>query len=508
MKKNEKTFQEHLQEVKRSKEHLPTHKMDDVSRRAFIMSVGTFLGGLMVPSVIRLETMSKLSKKIFGSSTAFAAGFATGPLDLHIYTRAGMPSRYLVGFYGDDGALASDANIPWDTVAPAISTDGYPVILPPTSVTELTPFANAIQHIVGENTTGHTEYFQTCYRAGVGELLSLRAATEDDAGYQPLLSTPFVFGDAGSVAVKEVPSSLAKFTPVSFTSVANAYQQFSPLTMTTNQNNTLTNTLRNSLLGIVSSKFDKDIKAGVLQRDSELITSSGEQTIKILKSNFSSQLNPANNTATMNLITGNGTLGSQGRFNVNGMNPAEAMFVMIQQAVLGIGPMTAAMIATTGDWHSSNAMPSGTFTGDDRFVIGAYMAKLFGNTLAAAQSGTWDNPGGGNLEIRIHVHSEFSRTLALGGADDTDNGDGQGVTILTMGSNINQTDFKPGCFGGTNASSAELGFNPTNNNPSHQSASIAWMNPDKLFGHNLNLLKIKKSLFDLEDYEGLGGDLA
>ncbi len=501
MKKN-KTFHDYVEEMKKNKEQLPLHKMDELSRRNFIQSVGAFLGALMVPSMIRLETMSNLSRKILGNSTAFAAGFGSGPLDLHIYLRAGFPSRYITGYFGDDGVLASDANVPWATGVTSTATGDMPVILPP-NAQGLVPFAGAIQHIVAENSTGHTEYFQCTQRPGMGELLALRAATEDDAGYKPLLSTPFVFGNASNVAVQDLPSTLTAFTPTAFNTVANAYQQFSPLALTTNQGNTLTDSLRNTLLGIVGSKFENDIKKGVLKKDATLITSASEQTVKILKTNYADELNPANDAPTMALLTAG--LGGQGNLSVSGMNPAQALYVMIKQAVLGIGPMTAGMIGTTGDWHNFNTLPAGDGNGDQREVTGEFIATLITNAISAAQAGTWENPNGTNLEIRFHIHSEFSRTIALGGTANDDNGDGQGCTSLVIGSNPAQTDYKSGCYGGTNASSQEVGFNPTTN---AHAASIPWVSPDILFGHKLNLLKIKKDLFNLTNYAGFPGDMA
>jgi hypothetical protein len=501
MKKN-KTYQEYLQDIKQSKEQLPLHKMDEVSRRTFIQSVGIFLSALTIPSMIRLETMSKLSRKILGNSTAFAQGFGSEPLALHIYLRAGFPSRYIVGFYGDDGALAADANVPWATGVTSTPTSGMPVILPP-NAQGLAPFAGAIQHVLGDNMTGHTEYLQTCTKAGVGELLSMRAATEADAGYNPLLSTPMVFGSATNVAVQDVPASLAAFTPTTFSNIASAYQQFSPLTMTTGQGNTLTNSLRNNLLSIVGTKFENDILTGVLQKDADLIKSSGSQTIKILKSNYADQLNPANDPGTMALLTAG--LGSQGNLSISGMNPAQAMYVLIKAASLGVSPMTGGLIGTTGDWHNFNALPAGDGAGDTREVTGRFIAKLIENVVSAAAAGTWQNQNGDNMHINVCVHSEFSRSLDLQGAANDDNGDGKGVTTLIIGSDVNQSDFKPGCFGGTNAASQEVGFNPSTN---AHSTNIAWASPDTLLGHNMNLLKIKKSLFGADSLTGFSGDMA
>ncbi|MEZ4846689.1 MAG: hypothetical protein R2877_07080 [Bdellovibrionota bacterium] len=64
--------------------------MDDVSRRKFIQSVGIFMSVLTIPSMIRLETMSKISKKLFGNSMAFAqSGVYHAKIKLAFYARAG-----------------------------------------------------------------------------------------------------------------------------------------------------------------------------------------------------------------------------------------------------------------------------------------------------------------------------------------------------------------------------------------------------------------------------------
>jgi len=500
--KNKKNYEQHLQEIKRTKELLPFHKMDEFSRRSFIQSVGVFLAGLSVPSMIRFEKMSDLSRKILGNSMAFAQGPGSKSLDINIYMRAGYQSSTVVGMQGHDGVVPVDINMPWVNGITSTATSGNPVILPP-NAQSLVPFAGAIQHIVGDNSTGHTEYFQSCQRPGMGELLSLRAATEDDAGYTPLLSTPFVFGSNQNVAVQDVPSSLASFTPITFNNVASAYQQFTPLTLTTGQGNSLSNTLRNSLLGIIGNKFQDDITKGVLQKDSALIKSSGEQTLKILKTNYADALNPANDAATVNAISAG--VGSQGQINTNAATAAQMMYVLIKAAVLGITPMTGGIIWSAGDWHNFNALAAGDGSGDQRSISGAFLATLIANVLTLASNNTWENPSGGNLEIRIHLHSEFGRTILLGGALNDDNGDGQSDFSLVLGSKVNQTDFKPGCFGGTTTTGQEAGFNTSTGN---HSSNIALASPDVMFGHKLNLLRIKKDLFNLSNYAGFSGNMA
>ncbi|MEZ4846682.1 MAG: hypothetical protein R2877_07045 [Bdellovibrionota bacterium] len=82
------TFEQHIQNVGRRKEQLPFHKMDDVSRRKFLQSLGYFLTAMSVPTMIRLDTLSSISKKIFGNSMAFAqsGSFASKPIVCKLIT--------------------------------------------------------------------------------------------------------------------------------------------------------------------------------------------------------------------------------------------------------------------------------------------------------------------------------------------------------------------------------------------------------------------------------------
>ena len=498
--KKTKTFQEHVEEIKRTKEELPLHKMDDFSRRNFIQSVGTFLAGLTIPSIIRLETMSSLSKKIFGDSMAFAqtGGFGREILFL-INIRSGFQSTSVVSMYGHDGAVPIDINMPWTTGITSWTTSGMPVILPP-NAQGLVPFVGGIQHIMGKSRSGHTEYLQSTQRAGMGELTALRAATEDKAGYKPLISSPFLFGNAGLAATQDLPSTLVPYTPVTFGSIASAYNLFSPIALTTNQGNSLTNSLRTSLLGIISSKFEKDVTKGVLQKDKDLIQTNSDQTVKILKSNFSAGLNPANEPDVMDDLSAG--LVSMGRLSMGGIDPAEAMYVGIKQAILGVGPTVVAMNISSGDWHGTNNLAAGDGAGDEREVAGRYLAKLFENVLTLAQAGTWESLAGQSSIVTAMVSSEFGRTILLGGQANDDNGDGQSDFSLTLTSDTSP-NFLPGCFGGTNATGQEVGFNPTS---LAHAASIAYPEPDTMFGHKLKLARINRELFNLEDYTGFSND--
>lgn len=499
--KKKMQMKDYINNMKQKKEELPFHKMDDVSRRQFIQSVGFFLGALTIPSMIRLETMSKLSKKILGNSMAYAADFSSGAFNIEVLLRSGFSSRWIVGEYNDNTSLAVNANVPWATGVTSTATTGVPVILGPNAGT-LAPFAGAIQHVVGDNESGHTNMFQSTYRSGLGEVTALRAATEASTS-TTVLKAPFVFGDTSQVAVQNLPTSLAEFTPIAFSNAEDASAMFTPPTFKTNEGNELGDTLQNNVLTIINNKFNKDILAGVLQKDVTKITASNDQALAILQSGYSTQLDPGNpaNAAKMAALT-TGLPGDMGTLNVMGMDPTEIIFVLLQAATLGITPMIGTIIGTTGDWHPINSLPAGDGSGDDREVTGEYFAKLFANVCTAASTGVWENAVTGNpQEVRIHVSSEFARGFVLTDGD-TNNNDGGHSTLLTIGSKATQSDYKPGSIGGSSNTGAAIGFNPTSD--SHSTA-ISLFDIDQMFGHHLNMLKIDKDLLNLNDFPGITG---
>lgn len=499
------TYKEHIKNLKEKKELLPLHKMDDVSRRQFIQSVGTFMAALTIPSMIRLETMSKLSRKIFGSSMAYAANaFSGGNVVIEIKLRSGFNLRWPFGIYGDDSQLAVNANVPWDTGVTANAAGSNSVILSPAGAS-LAPYAKGIQYVQGKSMGGHMATFSSSWIAGLGETTALAAATEIQSGSKTLLPTPFAMGDPNSVAVQNIPTSLQDHTPLAFNSINDVVNTFKPINMVTNQNTTLTDQVKEDLLGVIGNQFTGDIMAGVKEKDRDVVTAANDQSLSILQKGYNQQLDPNNsaNAAKMTALTANNLNGlGQGNLSVSGMNPAQAVFVLIQAATLGITPMNSVIIGSTGDWHSFTGLPSTNSTNDPRFTTGRYIATLLSNICSAASSGLWKNRDtGATQHVTIVLASEFTRTLTLGGNND-DDGDGGTDAVVTVNSNISQKDFKAGTFGGCNSSGAALGYNASNN--SH-STTNAMYTSQELLGHRLNILKIDKENLGLKAFPGISG---
>lgn len=500
--KKKMTYKDYIQNLKEKKEQLPFHKMDDVSRRQFIQSVGTFMAALTIPSMIRLETMSKLSRKIFGSSTAYAANsYSSGNFVLEWKFRSGYNFRWPFGIFGDHQAIVSNGNVPWNSGVTEVAgyTSQHPVVLSPAG-TPLSPFAKGIQYVQGRSTGGHMNTFSTTWLAGLGETTALRAASEIEAGSKTLLPTPFAMGDPTAVAVQSLPTSLQTYTPLAFNSVSDVVNTFKPINMITNQGTTLNDQVKNDLLGVIGNQFTGDIMAGVKEKDRDVMSSANELSLEILKKGYNQQLDPNNSANTAKMTALRTGLGSRGNLSISGMDPAEAAFVLIQAATLGITPNNGVMLWNSGDWHSFNTLPSGSFAGDQRTITGTYLAQLIANICQAARDGLWENRDTGNAQhVTIMLASEFTRTLNVNNGD---NGDGGTDAVVTVNSNASQGDFKAGTFGGVNSSGAMLGYSPSNNT---HGTNIAAFTSQELIGHRLNILEIDKEKLSLNAFPGISG---
>jgi hypothetical protein len=272
MKKKILTLEEHLQNVGKRKEHLPLHKMDDESRRKFLKSVGYFLTAMAVPTALRLDTLSSLSKKIFGSSMAFAqsGSFASKPIVCTFITRLGYAfNQWVLGCYTQDPNVTfGRQNTPWMNsyynANPAIATtvgNGIPVFLPPPSRTLLSPYVNGIQNFSSISGPGpHDARFNKNYAVGKGNMTMWRAKTEIDSGSNTVISSPLAFGDSEIVPdYYDAPADLQPYKTTSYTSIPNIYNQFTSPQFLTNQGTNISAGLRTQLLAVAGNKFSEDI---------------------------------------------------------------------------------------------------------------------------------------------------------------------------------------------------------------------------------------------------------
>lgn len=506
-KKNPVTFDQHLGNLEKKKEQLPFHKMDDLSRRKFIQSVSIFMGALSIPSMIRLETMSKISKKLFGSSMAFAQeSMGATPIKLAFYARAGYGFvPWVVGCASDNDpdGNPTDRNVPWglDMTTEHVTAGGLPLILPP-HASGLAAYANSIQGIqCFQSMGGHTANFNGTSVMGSCELISATAKTQIDGGLQTLLTQPFGYYANASFGLQDVPASLAPYTPSTFNNIANVANLFTPPTLRTTQNNQLNNSLKNSIFSAMRSQFTKDIDKAIYETNKEIIGSSNEQAYKILATNYQQQLDPTQNTAIVNQLTAG--LPAQVRASTN-VNAAHAIYQIITAANLGITPRVGVIGFNGGDWHNDSAIPvnGNVAAADDRSESGAFFAVLMKNVLDTVNNGAWTNSvTGGDEIVRIICASEFTRTETSN--DGTDNGDGSTTATLVLSSNTTNPGFKPGSYGKVAPSGQAMGYNPANNT---HSSNIAKFTTMQAFVHNAQLFGVDPADFNVSG-SGIGGGM-
>lgn len=512
MKKKDKnlTLDQHYNNVFTKKEQLPFHKMDDTSRRQFIKSIGYFMAAFSVPSVIRLETMSKISKKIFGNSMAFAA---TNPFENRIliadYKRAGYPfmPSIVACASDDDPATPANRNISFapDTVVSTATTSGLAVKLPPHSA-GLAPYANGIQGIqCFSSSGGHTEMFNGTYVAGSCELISARAKSEIDAGAQTLLTQPFGYFNPQDFAVQNVPAMLATYAPANYSNVNTVANLFTPPTLSTSQGNALSSTLKKNIFAAMESQFSKDVEKALYEKNKDLFKASNTQAFNILSANYQAALDPAQNATIMNQLTAG--LPTQTRMNCV-VNPAQAVFQIITAANLGITPRVGLIGFTTSDWHDDNELftTGNAGAGTTRSASAAYIARLIQNVFDTAAGGAWTNPNTDENEIiEWVIASEFTRTNMINGVanGDPDNGDGQTNATLYLCSDPTLGRVKAGSFGRIGTGGQTVGFSTSTLT---HSSSIGAFTTMQAFHHNAALFGIKPSDFNVSG-SGIGGDM-
>jgi hypothetical protein len=461
------TFEQHIQNVSKRKEELPFHKMDDVSRRKFLQSLGYFLTAMSVPTMVRLDTLSSISKKIFGSSLAFAqtGSFASKPIVCKIITRLGYAfNQWVLGCYtANTNATFARQNTPWMNsyynANPAIATtvgNGLPVFLPPPSRGLLSPYVNGIQNFSSIQGFGpHDAHFRKSWSTGKGNMTMWRAKTEIDSGSNTVISSPFAFGDAEIVPdYFDAPANLQPYKTTPYNNIANIYNQFSTPQFLTNQGTNISAGLRSQLLAVSGNKFAEDIAKSLYKKNSEQLLAANAQSLQILATNYRDALNPSHpdNAATMAML--NASLPAPTRIEC-AVNIPQSIFVGMQAANLGITPRIFEILIYTNDWHIDTQLPSATqatWEATDRYRSARYLSQVIANTFTAINSGAWINSVTGQNEILDFTHdSEFTRGLHIGQDDEggLDNPDNfLNAQCIISSNNTTNVRFKPGSFGG------------------------------------------------------------
>lgn len=500
-----------IEQTKAKREVLPLTKMDDVSRRQFIQSVGTFLGVMSVPTFIRLDTMSKISKKLFGNSMAFAQSSNpdAGPMRIVTDIRAGFGASWGPATY----AVATNplANRSWaaSTLTTATGPSGVPTVFNPHGDMFRTGgYAGSIAFNGAINSeSNHTQYFLNSYKAGLGELHSMAAKTYHDQGTAAITKAPPGFYNKDVFGIQEVPEEFSEYVPTEFHSIGEVLNLFTAPTFKTNKNKTISAAMMARITAAQQAGFEKLMDNSLLQKDKGVFNAANAQANSVLTKNLRQVMDlddPSNSAIKAALTSGVPTIptrpGSNQKFsNVFGnqgfVDPVYVWFAAIQGFIYGGFVPLCYNGYDTSDWHSVFTPPPGAGSDmtDPRTLCGAYISKVMFNFVEAANAGMFKNPVTGQNQILDFClrGGEFSRGPHC---FSNDNPDGIDDAYMWLTSEKNTSRFLTGSFGGSNASSQMYGFNPTTK---VNSTSIAMWANEKAFGQYAKFLGVDPSDFGI-----------
>lgn len=487
------------------KENLPLHKMDDGSRRHFLKQCGIFMTVFGVSSLVRLETLEKLSKKIFGSSMAFAqnSGSLNGTRPCMIIgSRAGLNLAAITGWQTSDLAIdlgASDGsgyfamNQPY---APAstvrVATPNGPDLVVPSYNSNLTNYAGSIfaNHRYAVGPGGHrADHTSSCTGARDNNLLSMCA---EQAGLNTILTTPLAFVNPNSV---EFTSMNPIYAPNYITNLTNFVNQFVEETITAPDGTSLNPEIRNELFQALAQSYSNQIEAalGTSQAGGSLLQNN-QGALALLQTNYQNVLSPTSgyNTQLRNALLA-GLPGNTNGINM-AVNAVDATITGLRAMQLGITPPYFAINISMQDAHNLRQhardaeLNAGGFgadgLGNNGYVtarVGQYAGGLIYNTLNIMSGVTpLDNPVDNPFtpgsswaanQFMIQLHTEFSRSPRIiidsDGTTAVDNPDGNNGQLLIGCADVNQNIFATGSFGGFEnvnlTQQRNLYWNPSNN---------------------------------------------
>ncbi len=424
-------------------------KQGDWSRRVFIKRTGVFLAAFGVPWLHRMEFMEKMSKNLFGSSTAFAQAMEQTYL-ISLRLRSGYPLDNLFCTERDadtvNGPLADrNFHAAPDTVitvnpgsgdvtqngvvlqAGAGTGSSRPLYAAPQLASLLTAgYGNRIAALTAIATaTGHTNMFKSS-NAGGADWFNAHADKVNSIA-PTILPMGIIFGSFDDADFTTLGGPIdAQFSPFNVSSSDDIRGLFSALTLTApGAQDPMPTQLTKSIFGVVKSKFDDPILALIKDRPGGSVVDSGLSKLQsLLSSNLSEQLKPSQaQLDALNTNTTGGVAAPGSRFATvlgNNENAAAEFFAMAGLLFkLGVTSQIGLHIRTD-DWHNSSKRPGAN--GDDGSgSIQAEHAAYFGQQIKnlldafganAAATGFQDaqgNPLANNLYVTFT--SEFTRTI-------------------------------------------------------------------------------------------------
>lgn len=443
--------------MSKKKKDINIEKMDVISRRKFIRNLGFFLGTLSVSSLVRLETMEKISRKVLGSSLAFADEM-DDVLNYVMYIRGGAPLANLVGRLTDDAvAQHPDLNLQYSAAQITNYTDtgGNPLNLPDGSA-PLADYRQMIQFCNTFSNYGHRQAFgSAAHDAGANGNQLIMAAEQYGA---PTLTNSLAFYNGPSDDdMDALPSSKSAYHPEFHASIDSLLNKFSQLEVSTAQGNALSEEQRNSLYTIIQNKFDKDVEKALRTAEAEdIMKGSQDKALNALKVDYSTVMNIDNDTSGV-AATLTAGLGGQ---PFGGITPVEAFYSFARAAENGVTNNVALISNSTGDWHGNNDR-QGENPAARQITVMTYVAQTIRNIMDAA--GTFINPNTGNAySHRVLVTSEFTRNNKINIDDNPDGGKNGAVLVASDPTAFGS--FNAGSFGGLSEAGADMYSTDANGN--------------------------------------------
>ncbi|MCB0326726.1 MAG: hypothetical protein KDD52_03820 [Bdellovibrionales bacterium] len=466
--------QKQLQELQ-AKKNQEFHKMNVIDRRKFIQRTGMMLGTLGVSSVVQLETMEKLSKKILGSSVAHAQSLGFDRILLSFHYRAGFLSTASVGNHTSNQASAHPhQNQPYRVnQAQSYSTSDMPVILPNYN-SDLGKYVEGIAKITTKESTGHTKNHRGFNQSGTN-LASMAAAAYQGS---TTITNPLVFGDMGSF---EFNSPNAETQLSNVTNIANFVNQFEQKIFKAGDGSTISQAVMSDFANVIGSRFESDIIKAVKQAGADVAIAADKSARSLMAQSIADQLNPNSsyNQSFKNAML-NGLPSEPGRLETI-LSPVDAIITGLRAIQAGITPPAMAVLFQFRDSHqftrSAGTAPNTNGLGYATADMGHYIAMLQYNLfeiLTGSRSITnpvsSPIPGKTVAEALINIEiSEFARSIKVNGASNTnasigDNGDGESDVIrVSTPRVVGDTNpyFKPGSRGGVTSGGSGIYVNPS-----------------------------------------------
>ncbi len=442
----------------------PLHKQDDWGRRKFIQNVGFFLGAFGLPWTIRMDTMEKISKKIFGSSTAFAAP-GSKTLLVCLGGRNGMPQQMFFPNVQDNvNQVIGVRNFhaaPGTTIRVNVpgSSPNAPMIFSP----QLAGIAQSNHRnrvaVIGSirNVTGHTNSHADM---SIGGSDSIPIAHAAQSASTRILSNPQAFGPEADVTWSMKRSTTdAKFGPAYHQSFSNFRSQFTSFQIKGRNNTTLSSTLTNRVMGILNSEFNAEVISKLKELpDKTKVQAGADQLIGLLEKDLQTQLTP---TAQDRTTFGMDLARPGNQFNRGNLNLGEFLFTVGRSAELGISEEFS-LVIDTNDWHGTHATMEMANGGNADNSVQGLHAKYFNDVMLGALN-RFENmtslfTGNRMIEdIVIVIHSEFDRTLR----DSGDNGDGDQRRVTFI---AHENRIKGGTYANHNTNLDTMQWNPDTGN--------------------------------------------